>query len=164
MKAEKNSPDAYVGYVTGWRWWLLDDKSQNPNPCSLGAPYKWKWSGENSTGRLTMSNRLGFYAYKSASIEKIGVESPLLFGRVALYGEVVAHRHGYRAEKARILDAWCAPEYWDKLANVRQIRGTFQIKTAGETEWLTLATLTELSDTTLSASPRMPLRTRNNYL
>jgi len=162
MKETMSSPEVYVDYVTGWRWWLLDDKSSTPHPCSLGAPYRWKWGGENSTGHLTLGNRLGFYAYKSACIEKVGVDSPLLFGRVALYGDVVAHKHGYRAEKARILDAWCAPEWWGKLAQIQQVKGTYKINATGDTEWLTLATHTELSDTTLSDSPRMPLRTRRH--
>jgi hypothetical protein len=159
-----SSPEVYVGYVTGWRWWLLDDKSRNPHPCSIGTPYRWQWAGENSTGQLRLSNKLGFYAYKSASIERIGGESPLLFGRVALYGDVVVHKHGYRAEKARILDAWCAPEWWGKLSRIKQVKGTFRIKTAGDTEWLTLVTHTELSDITPSASPTMPLRTRSRHL
>jgi hypothetical protein len=111
-----------------------------------------------------LSNKLGFYAYKPASIERIGVGSPLLFGRVALYGDVVVHKHGYRAEKARILDTWCAPEMWGKLSRIKQVKGTFNIKTTGDTEWLTLVTLTELSDTTLSHSPAMPLRTRRKHL
>ena len=106
-----------------------------------------------------MGNRLGFYAYKDASIERIASGVPLLFGRVALYGDVVVHKHGYRAEKARILDAWCAPDWWGKLSGVRQVKGTYHIKSAGDREWLTLATLTELSDTIHSASPTIPLRT-----
>lgn len=156
-----DSPEVRVGYLTGWRWWLLDDKTRNPHPCSIGAPYRWKWSGENSTGELRLSNRIGFYAYKSACIERIGVGSSLLFGRVALYGDVVVHKNGYRAEKARILDAWCAPEWWGKLRSIQQVKGTFQIKNKGDEEWLTLETLAELSDTTHSASPTMPLRTRS---
>ena len=159
-----STPEVYVGYITGWRWWLLDDKSKRPNPCSIGAPYRWQWAGENSTEQLQLSNRLGFYAYKSASIERIGVDSTLLFGRVALYGNVVVHKHGYRAEKARILDAWCAPEMWDRLCPIKQVKGTFNIKTTGDTEWLTLVTLTEPSDTIHSDSPTMPLRTRKKHL
>jgi hypothetical protein len=155
-----SGPEVHVGYVTGWRWWLLDDKSSQPHPCSIGLPYRWQWAGENSTEELSMGNQRGFYAYKSASIERIASGCSLLFGRVALYGDVVVHKHGYRAEKARILDAWCAPEWWGKLSRIKQVKGTFHIKTAGETEWLTLATLAELSDTTHSASPTMPLRTR----
>jgi hypothetical protein len=156
--------EAYVGYVTGWRWWLLDEKSKNPYPCSIGAPYRWEWAGENSTGELSLANRLGFYAYKSASIELIASGSHLLFGRVALYGDVIVHKHGYRAQKARILDAWCAPECWGKLSRVKQVKGTYNITTMGDTEWLTLATLTELNDTTLSDSPRIALRTRSKHL
>jgi hypothetical protein len=156
-----SSPETYVGYVTGWRWWLLDEKSPNPHPCSIGIPYRWQWSGENATEELSLANRRGFYAYKSASVERIGVGSPLLFGRVALYGDVIVHKHGYRAEKARILDAWCAPEWWGKLSRVKQVKGTYKINTTGDTEWLTLATLIESSDTTLSDSPRIPLRTRS---
>jgi hypothetical protein len=159
-----NSPEVHVGYVTGWRWWLLDDKTRTPNPCSIGLPYRWKWSGENSTGELRLSNRIGFYAYKSASIERIAAGCSLLFGRVALYGDVVVHKNGYRAEKARILDAWCAPEWWGRLCDIQQVKGTFQIKTKGDEEWLTLETLTELSDTTHSASPTMPLCTRSRHL
>jgi hypothetical protein len=157
------SPEVYVGYVTGWRWWLLDETIQNPHPCSIGAPYRWKWAGENSTGHLQLSNRLGFYAYESASIERIGVDSPLLFGRVALYGNVVIHKHGYRAEKARILDTWCAPEMWEKLSRNQQVKGTFNINTIGDAAWLTLVTLAELSDIIPSASPTMTLRTRSRY-
>jgi len=156
-----NSPEAYVGYVTGWRWWLLDETMNNPHPCSIGAPYRWNWAGENSAGQLRLSNRLGFHAYQPGSIEPIGVDSPLLFGRVALYGDVVVHKHGYRAEKARILDTWCAPAMWGKLSRNKQVKGTFKINTNGDAAWLTLETHTELSDTTHSASPTMHLRTRS---
>jgi hypothetical protein len=156
-----SSTETYVGYVTGWRWWLLDEKTGNPHPCSIGAPYRWKWAGENSTGELQLSNKRGFYAYESASIEHIGIDLPLLFGRVALYGDVIVHKHGYRAEKARILDTWCAPEMWGKLSRNKQVKGTFKINTTGDAAWLTLVTHTELSDTVLSDSPRMPLRTRS---
>lgn len=159
-----SSPDVHVGYITGWRWWLLDTKSKSPSPCSIGLPYRWEWATENSTGKLSMGNKLGFYAYESASIERIGVDSSLLFGRVALYGEVIVHKRGYRAEKARILDAWCAPEMWSKLSRNKQVKGTFNIHNTGDEEWLTLETLRELSDITPSDSPKIPLRTRNRHL
>jgi hypothetical protein len=157
------SPEVYVGYVTGWRWWLLDGTTRNPNPCSLGVPYRWNWAGENSTGKLKLSNKRGFYAYQPAAIERVGVDSPLLFGRVALYGDVVVHKHGYRAEKARILDTWCAPEMWARLSPNKQVKGTFKINTIGDATWLTLVTHTELSDTILSVSPTMRLRTRSRH-
>jgi hypothetical protein len=159
-----SSPETYIGYVTGWRWWLLDDKSKRPSPCSIGIPYRWEWAGENSAGELQLSNRVGFYAYKSASIERIGAVNSLLFGRVALYGDIVVHKHGYRAQKARILDAWCAPEMWARLSAIKQVKGTFDIRTTGDTEWLTLETLAESSDTIHSDSPMMPLRTRRRHL
>ena len=108
-----------------------------------------------------MSNKRGFHAYQPAAIESVGVDSPLLFGRVALYGDVVVHKHGYRAEKARILDTWCAPEMWARLSRNKQVKGTFNINTIGDAAWLTLVTLTELSDTFPSASPTMLLRTRS---
>lgn len=153
--------EVHVGYVTGWRWWLLDAKTSQPHPCSIGLPYRWKWTGENSTDGLRMANRRGFYAYDAAGIETIFSGGPLLFGRVALYGEVVVHKQGYRAEKARILDAWCAPEWWDKLRAVRQVKGIFEIVCQGGEEWLKLETRTALSDIIPSASPTMSLRTRS---
>jgi|GEM_PF-1364857 len=159
-----NAPEDYVGYVTGWRWWLLDETSKNPHPCSIGVPYRWEWAGENTTAELTLANKQGFYAYKAASVERVKSGLPLLFGRVALYGDVVVHKHGYRAQRARILDAWCAPELWGKLSRVKQVKGTYKITNMGDTEWLTLATLTELSDTIPSDSPRIPLRTRKKHL
>jgi hypothetical protein len=151
----REAPETYIGHVEGWRWWLLNDKSSlDPHPCSIAIPYRWKWAGENAccnekignyfnpaemrtVGAITqhtvaIDNKLGFYAYKQENLEVPrgwGEQPPFLFGSVALYGLLCRHQHGFRAEKARIIDVWCQPCMWYQLQVVPQVKGVFYLRT-----------------------------------
>ena len=163
-----NAPiETSIGYVEAWRWWPLQRRTDDGPlfPFAENYDYAWSWSGENIASRPPRpDNTDGFYAYNDRGIE----DHPEchLFGRVALYGDVVHHQYGYRAEKARILDVWvdkdsikARPEIWGAIKHIPQVKGVYDTydptlyKPDGEKEnyqCLILVTHKELSGTNLS--------------
>jgi hypothetical protein len=144
------STNVCVGYITAWRWWGVAETTLIPSgnryirdflPRSTAWENHWKWSGENiarnlhdilydvrecSQTEITPENQLGFYAFKDNGIEHVDSDA-VLFGRVALYGDVCEHEYGYRAEKARILDVYCREDWYPKLSHIPQIKGIYKI-------------------------------------
>ena len=137
--------ETYIGYVVGWRWWALD-------PLGLlrslhmphSSPRAWNWYHENFTEPPELDGSSGFHAYMPHAIEH---QPGAVVGTVALYGDLCRHAHGYRAEKARVLDAWCAPEHWEHLEEHEQVRGVYFVDIEDGDEWLKLVNLKEKSDT-----------------
>ena len=154
--------DTYVGYVTGWRWFLIDTTSKYPSPCSIGMPFRWRWAGEHVAASPLLHNRLGYYAYKDDAVEhlKSGTATMPLIGKVALYGDVIEHAHGHRGEKARILDTWCSVELWKKLQHIPQVVGIYVIDKHGDESCLTLENLKKSRNIFPSDSQTMLLRSR----
>ena len=169
LKFTEPPKETVLGYVEAWRWWIpkIVSDGDDIHPASNNTEYTWSWDGENiATEPPTFDNSHGFYAYKLAGIED---HQNALFGRVALYGDVVYCKYGYRAEKARILDVWVDKEHareypatWAQLQSIPQVKGVFDTSDAriyrsdGEREdyqCLTLEHLKELSGTSLSDGP-----------
>lgn len=102
----------HVGEIIGWRAWRVVD-------CllmSMTANYVWPWHrlAEGNVDRevsVSGSRRYiptGIYAFKSSvhAHDLAAYEAGPFFavyGRVALWGEVVEHERGYRAQYARVL-------------------------------------------------------------
>lgn len=135
-----------VGYQEAWRWWGFRDEKL----ASLAIrTSQWEWDKENvavhyigyslswSGSAVVVADPLappfeqwecgGFYAFKPDSIEL--ENDAVFFGRVALYGTVIEHERGYRAEKARVLDAWAYNDYTYSLLSPDhpEIKGVFSL-------------------------------------
>lgn len=68
----------------------------------------------------------GFYALKNKNTV-ITELMPDYYGRVRLYGKIVEHEHGYRAEKAEILSVTCNRNELDKK-ELTAIRKRYNLK------------------------------------
>jgi hypothetical protein len=177
--------ETFVGHVPAWRWWKV---VQGPHDTiRLGSTgiddFVWEWGenlatymGDDEKEPITLENAVGFHAFKEDGITQMGGD---VFGRVALYGDVAEHELGYRAEKARILDLWCAPIFWDKMQHIPKVRGTFSFSfepeiafaildqdgkpyRKGESTWLLLETLNALGSSNPSDSQTIRLRLKNS--
>lgn len=104
------------------------------------ADYVWE---PGVQGPTEIQASLGFHAFKTlegarAYYGYASVKAPVVFGEIALWGTVVEHEEGYRAEFASIvrlierLDYWREPyrrwwQFWkappDLLAEVRAAYG-----------------------------------------
>lgn len=160
------------GYIEAWRWFEAtishnDDGSvASIHPISTGdGDHVYEWDGENVADcPPTLSNNRGFYAYKQPYILD---HQAALFGRVALYGDIVECEYGYRAEKCRILDVWVqycdlrvnVPDVYQYLMDIPQVKGSFDTfgpvlvdwnSNKGDYQCLTLESRKELSGTSLS--------------
>lgn len=160
------------GYVEAWRWFEAaisrnnDGSVASIHPISTGdGDHVYEWDGENvAYCPPTLSNNRGFYAYKQPYILD---HQAALFGRVALYGDIVECEYGYRAEKCRILDVWVRycdlrvniPDVYQYLMDIPQVKGAFDAFDPSLIDWngnkgdyqcLTLESRKELSGTSLS--------------
>jgi hypothetical protein len=130
--------ETVLGYVEAWRWWPIKTFGLDANGIRDYFPvaenfdnHIWSWSGENlADAPPSFNNANGFYAYNLEGIEDHA--QCHLFGRVALYGDVIHCKHGYRAEKARILDVWVNKDYtrshpkvWDTIKDIPQVKGIY---------------------------------------
>jgi hypothetical protein len=124
---------------------LKENYGKSLLPTSV-SPMKWEpaWAA--------WDHRCGFYGYKLNHLQRVGVyrittniysmhypyhhiqlqpkctrtcRKPIL-GRVALYGTVVEHEKGYRAEKMRILDVWVPYDTRGIFQCSPLIKGIFQ--------------------------------------
>ena len=154
-------PNPIIGYQEAWRWFSVrGDSQRNIALVSLSADYEWLWDSENYANLKAHAGDFtpgpGFYAYKSDHVEdpeatagwfSFGME--FCFARVALYGTVIEHEYGFRAEKARILDVWCKNEKrYDTVCHHPQVKGIFKFtyptlldymgRQRTDVEWLTL--------------------------
>lgn len=121
-----------VGEIVGWRCWRVEDgklRSMFIGPgltSHLKWPLKYIWEPDKPMdGDPTDYYGLaGVYAYKdrgmngemSYVVSSGKVESELtLYGEVSLWGNVVEHEHGYRAQFGRPKSLYCGPGFPRKL-------------------------------------------------
>jgi len=93
-----------LGEIVGYRVWRIDRNRLT----SLSAGYVWK-PGTNGPAQGMDAGSGGFYAFKelSEALELSGPRSrryPYAVGKVSLWGEIVEHEFGYRAEYAKIIE------------------------------------------------------------
>lgn len=93
-----------VGEIHAWRAWGL----VNGQLSAYAANYIWDRTEINKSDELpTRDNQHGFWALKTR--DKLLEYFPeymrgnLVFGEVALWGTMIEHEHGYRAEFAKVL-------------------------------------------------------------
>jgi hypothetical protein len=127
--------------VSTFRWdWTKENQSREP----FYSYHHSYWGAEefadeeNPLTFPSLDNETGLYAFKETHIElppplvcdPLGFsESDIrLFGKVALYGQVVEHEFGYRAQKARILDVWCKSSVTEQLEGTNRVRGVFVVQ------------------------------------
>jgi hypothetical protein len=92
-----------TGEITGYRAWIVRDGMLH----SVYWHYTWL---PQAVGQAFLSDQsgAGFHAFKTpekAYIEYItcsGAEDGVVFGEVLLWGKVIEHERGYRAEYARV--------------------------------------------------------------
>jgi hypothetical protein len=97
-----------VGEIIGWRAWTV----KNGNLCSLSTGYVWDWEVPSEGDVDTW----GIFALKTwDTLEQMQLGAafgiPVVFGSVYLWGEIVEHEWGYRAQYAvpRTLDLLHSP-------------------------------------------------------
>jgi hypothetical protein len=112
-----------AGEIIGRRcWWLMKDQSDDPGWLHSVYMHQIRWS-PNEPVDGNVSAGLGVHAYKSddqvdayqldimthglfssPSIANLALtNTPMVTGTVAMWGEIVEHERGYRAEHAKIL-------------------------------------------------------------
>lgn len=115
LKWPENKVPDYMEPLIGWRFWFINEeenrvvsRSEEWEPFKAHkAIHKDWWANHlgisNNTSCHPLCAECGIYAYK----EKIGVENhtrfmvpPVIIGQVYLWGEVVEHKVGYRAQYA----------------------------------------------------------------
>lgn len=133
------APETCIGWVEGWRWWRvkLDSRGAYASllPMSLGGGEEGNrtWVPANTgceciaEGKVTLTSDAGLYAYMRPYISGEWGSGAGVIGRVALYGDVVEHTHGYRAEKARVLEVWVRPQYYADMSCPPFVVGTYEI-------------------------------------
>ena len=105
-------------YIVGWRgWWIVNDELYSLAPRPHGGP--WPVHTANSAQCMLLMRSFdvhnptkcfcGIYAYKTREGLMRNLSSPipnqLCMGRVALWGRVMEHEDGWRAEYAYPLSA-----------------------------------------------------------
>ena len=88
-----------IGCGGEYRWEIDDNRAA----CREDARHKWPHPVIDCCNPCPGENHIcGFNAYKKLQDVEL-FESFQIYGRVALWGRVIEHEHGYRAEYARIL-------------------------------------------------------------
>jgi len=102
--------DPQLGEIIAWRCWRV---TSTGFLCSVFRSTVWNWktdskgNGAQMTGNVDQE-RGGVYAWKTrAQAMRYAPAQPIVIGQVRLWGEVVEHQRGYRAQFARI-DRLCA--------------------------------------------------------
>ena len=100
-RALTDDPEVIEGEIIGWRWWGYNPRSgllQSPFQHTLWLPDKPMYAGSrDATTRLGP----GIYAFKhrEQAWKNRGI---YIVGSVWLWGDMVEHENGYRAEFARV--------------------------------------------------------------
>jgi hypothetical protein len=119
--------DIIVGEIIAWRGW----KIRNGYLSSFSQNTVWP-PKEPVTGKVGSGEHdAGVYAFKDRRklFDFLGGESQhMVWGSVALWGDVVEHELGYRAENAAIrsLDGW----YPNSSADLSELRRTYGVHDA----------------------------------
>jgi len=99
----ERGPGIEIGEITAWRIWRLGKDGIVYSPI-INVPW---WPGEVMRASPHARADDGIYASKARPEIRwppsAGASWPLVVGRVSLWGVVIEHEKGYRAENARIL-------------------------------------------------------------
>ena len=115
----QNDTKTYLGYLVGERFWNIKfDEKRKPYLTSLHDDIKWQYREpiialcsflENVIcDDNDIDHRCGIHAYKRLPNKRVPQYS--ISGKVALWGKVVVHEIGYRAEYAYLqsfIDSFC---------------------------------------------------------
>jgi hypothetical protein len=129
--------ELYSEYVIGYRMWRVREgvRSANvwkaSNPVLMSSLYTnmlWPYKKANqAVGEITLHGSAGFYAYKNTiegrrRARRFAFVEPgqVVVGPVALWGKVVVHKCGYRAEYAYPLELRVMRR-WHGLAKDRRL-------------------------------------------
>lgn len=115
--------------IIAWRAWGTDSTGLL-RPTAVGMAFRDTWATRDATARCLRCLYLfgtppgvncgcGLYACKTE--DGIRGNPHRIWGQVALYGKVIEHEHGYRAQHARILDLHTREE--DLAESLRQRYG-----------------------------------------
>ncbi len=92
-----------VGEIVAWRAWRIIQTSAGLRLMSVTQKSMWE-PGEPMVGKPSANSLEGIYASKTrAMIENSPYATYSIIGEVALWGEVVEHENGYRAQYAKPL-------------------------------------------------------------
>ena len=88
----------HAGEIIGYRVWRIERNKLT----AITAAYVWKRGANGPATEIMMGG--GFYSLKKLSdaIEMV-LQGPVV-GKIAMWGEVIEHEWGYRAEYARIIE------------------------------------------------------------
>ncbi len=92
-----------AGEIEGFRAWLIGGRSRTTLN-SIVALHEWPSDGI-MRGMPGDHDGMGVHAFKTeseAQQQYSAMDKPMAFGRVAMWGEIVEHEDGYRAEFAKI--------------------------------------------------------------
>jgi hypothetical protein len=111
-----------IGGIVAYRGWTLNGSFNDPVLQSVAVSTLWPEPVLVADGKPAENNHLAFtgrgkhgiYAYKTARDFFDGHGSTFVWGQVVLYGTVVVHERGYRAERAMIKNLVLSPQAWVK--------------------------------------------------
>lgn len=110
-KRDLKTETIVAGEIVAWRLWKLDKSGYLH---SISSRYTW-YPDEIAEGDV---NRAGIYAFKSIHGARIlgasyaSCSDQIVMGRVALWGDVIEHQRGYRAQYAKPLSlGWVEEKY-----------------------------------------------------
>jgi len=88
------------GEIIGYRVWRLERNKLR----AVTADYMWKRGANGPATDIATTG--GFYALKELSdaMRMLMLGSPCAIGKIAMWGEVIEHEQGYRAEYATIVE------------------------------------------------------------
>jgi hypothetical protein len=100
--------------ITGYRGWYVREIGAYVFLRSITQEFYWPPGKQSESDLATMVNNAGLHAYKKLddAQEYIAyMKGPLAFGKVALWGHVLEHEIGYRAQYAYPLEIVAGPEH-----------------------------------------------------
>ena len=114
-----------VGEVIAWRAWGISGGFLK----SLFVQRHWA-PGQVMTGQPQDYGTEGVHAFKTAAktIDEYG-RGRLVIGRVALWGKIIEHKDGYRAENARPISLdYIIPDTWRMRWKLRRLRQRYGLE------------------------------------
>src|SRR5262245_830655 len=102
--AALGEPGIRAGEIIGWRFWRL----RFGLLYSVFVPYTWRTGVlERSTSKHCAFKNAGYHAFRyeeqaERELSTYPCISPAIIGSVAMWGEVIEHKHGWRSEYAAV--------------------------------------------------------------
>lgn len=114
-----------AGEIIAWRLWASDDANLLMSVAAVNGNKRTVWPpGEPMTGNPGDHDKVGVHAWKTkrSAFDHLNQGGGGVIGRVALWGEVVEHELGYRAEFGKVLsidyvDVWNIPDENKRIKN-----------------------------------------------